>query len=205
MALSLSTATILEKNRLVSDGAWLILLELNFKGNIIRLVRNTEDIFWNGSTWTAFPFELDDIKEDTDGEIPSLKIKVGNQMRQVQQYIRPIGGGIGCEVILSVVHSKHLDIVEPDLQLNFVVEESSADENWVYFTLGGDIVNSNRFPPRRIIKDFCPFQFKGIECGYAGPFTTCNKTLANCTNLLNSSRFGGEFSLPYEGIYASNS
>lgn len=197
-------ATIMEKNKMISDSAWLVLLELKFKDTVLYFVRNTENITWDNKIWQAFPFELEDIKEDTKGEVPSLKLRVGNQTRQVQKYIRAVAGGLGCYAIIRVVNSKHLDVYEPDLELEFIVEEAESDENWVSFTLGGENTNAMRYPRRRIIKDFCPFAFKGIECGYSGSATSCQKTLFACRALGNSVRFGGEYSTPMNGLYASN-
>ena len=54
------------------------------------------------------------------------------------------------------------------------------------------------------MKDFCPFKFKGVQCGYKGDETECNKTLSRCRALGNSVRFGGEPTIPQGGLYASN-
>ena len=205
MSLNLSMTTIMEKNRLTSDEAWLVLLEIQFQGVTLYLVRNTEGINWNNQWWDAFPFELGDISEDSKGEIPELTVKIANQTRQAQKYVHAVGGGVGAVVYLRVVNSGHLDIHEPDLELEFSVEKTETDENWVYFTLGGDNATSSRYPKRRIIKDFCPVAFKGIECGYAGAGTSCKKTLLSCRSLGNQMRFGGEASLPLGGLYVSNS
>lgn len=204
MPLNLSLTTTLEKNKLSSDGAWLLLLEIRFLDEIIRLVRNTDIIIWKGFEWLPFPFELEDLKEDAKGEIPSLKIKVGNHNRQMQRYLDALDGAIGAVAFLRVVHSEHLNIYEPDLELQFSVESSEVDQEWVYFSLGGDNTNATRYPNRRIIKDFCPYQYKKIECGYIGTMPACPKTLNACRARGNEERFGGEFSIPISGIYASN-
>ena len=52
--LSISQAAKLEKNKIEGDTAWLILMEIYVTPSIIlRLVRNTEDITWNGETWVS--------------------------------------------------------------------------------------------------------------------------------------------------------
>lgn len=62
MSLILSAAIAQAKNQLNDPGAWLVLLEINTPAleDPLRLVRNTEDITWDGETWTAFPFDLDE-------------------------------------------------------------------------------------------------------------------------------------------------
>src|SRR5690554_914294 len=86
----LSAIAKLEKNKISSTGAWLILLEIQFQGTTIRVVNNNEDIEWpegSGTTWVAFPFELGDIGENSKGELPSLQVKVSNVTRVIQQYL----------------------------------------------------------------------------------------------------------------------
>jgi lambda family phage minor tail protein L len=205
MALNLSNISIIEKNKLTSDGAWLVLLEIQIaKDLIIRIVRNTEDIVWNGYTWVAFPFELDEIKETSQGELPQIPVRVSNVSRSVQQYIEQANGGVGATVILRVVHSQHLDILAADIEETFTVQHVSSDSMWVTFDLGGDMPTMLRFPFRRVLKDFCPFIYKGIECGAQSHQENCNKTLGDCRERGNATRFGGEPSIPQGGIYASN-
>lgn len=204
MPLALSLTTIVEKNKVNSDGAWLALLEIKFQEVTINLVRNTEPITWSGTRWQPFPFELSDIKEDSKGEIPTLTVKVGNQLQQMQKYVDILDGGIDAEVIIRIVNSNHLDIYEPDLEMAFTVSSTDVDKDWVYFMLGGDSNDGVRFPRGRIIKDFCPFKFKNIECGFVGAALSCSKTLVSCRIVGNSKRFGGESSIPLQGIYTSN-
>jgi len=46
---------IAEKNLMHSPDPWLILLEITLTDlTVFRLVKNTEDITYNGNTWTAF-------------------------------------------------------------------------------------------------------------------------------------------------------
>lgn len=206
---SLSAAAILEKNKIAGEGAWLILLEILIGEITLRLVRNTEDIDWNGETWTAFPFELDDLTEDRQ-EMPQLKIRVGNVSRVVQGYVeRAPNGGAGSTVILRVVLSNHLD--QPaEIEETFDVTHIQCDAQWVHITLGISQVN-DRFPNDRNMKDFCRFLtttgYGGIECGVSAAtkaqHPTCNGTLADCRERGNSVRFGGEPTLPTNKYYGS--
>jgi len=192
----LSAAAKLEKNKLASDGAWIILLEINLESvDTIRICRNTENIVWNGHTWTAFSFELDDRTESAMGEIPSITIRVSNVLRTIEYYLQQGNGGVGAEVIVRVVHSKHLDLTEPELEEHFEVLHTKSDAMWVHFILGAPNPMLGRFPRPRYIPNFCRFaaarQFKGEGCGYTGPDTTCEGTLAACRAKGNSQRFGG--------------
>ena len=192
---SLSLASILEKNRLASDGAWLILLEIVLGAAHLHLVRNTENITWDGQEYTAFPFEMDAQKEDRQ-ELTQLTIRVSNVSRVVQGYVEAAGGGTGATVIIRVVNSNHLDM-PADLEEVFTSLSATADVHWVLFVLGIGEIMSQRFPADRNMRNYCRYkQFKGVRCGYNDTAMECNRTLARCRDLLNSGRFGGEPGLP---------
>ena len=206
--LRLSNAAILEKNKLSSDGVWLVLSEIQLSQDVvIRVVRNNEDITWNKQVWTAFPFELDEIKE-TMKELPEIPVRISNITRTMQKYLEMCNGGVGAAVILRVIHSKHLDISAAELEEIFTVLSTTTDLNWVTFKLGSETPTMLRFPGRRILKDYCPFPYGSIECAVADKikeqYPSCNKTLGDCRKRNNSARFGGEPSIPQEGLYASN-
>jgi lambda family phage minor tail protein L len=201
--LDLSAVAILEKNKIASTGAWLVLLEIRVNPDIvIRVVHNNEDITWNGEQWIGFPFELDDVLEDSK-ELPRVTLKVSNITGIIQQYLEETQGGVGASVILRVVHSEHLDQTKPEIEETFSVQSTSTDAQWVTFELSGDFTTSLRIPPDRYLKDFCPYKFKSLKCGYQGDSSACNKTLDDCRAKSNAERFGGEPALP-GGIYVSN-
>lgn len=204
--LDLSNVAILEKNKLASDGAWIILVEITVSpGLILRLCRNTEDIVWNGETWVAFPFELEPPRQSASGEIPNFTVKVSNVTRTVEGYIEEAGGGVGAQVRLMVVMSEHLDLTTPELDEEFSVQSTAYDEQWVSFTLTGAVDLFRRVPLRRFLKNFCPFQYKGPECKAASALPECDKSFSACQARNNSARFGGEPAIPEGGMYASRS
>jgi lambda family phage minor tail protein L len=187
--MSLSLAARIEKNKISTDSVWLVLLEIQLT-TPIYLVRNTENIVWNNIEWLAFPFQIGDINDDGK-EDPSVTIKVSNISRQVGVIVSDAGGGGGTLVVLRVVNSAFLDeaaVVEETFQ----VTKTNIDANWVTFTIGIPIDMQRRFPMRTVLKNFCPYKFKDIECGYAGTEIVCNKTLTRCQALSNSARYGGK-------------
>lgn len=201
--LTLSAAAKLLKNTLHSDGAWILLLEIQVAGlsTVLRVCRNTADITWNGYTWVAFPFELGDISEDSKGTLPSVELKVSNVTRTLQYYLEQANGGVQSKVVLRVVHSKNLGLTSPELEEMFSVTKVAVDAMWVTFTLGMNYPSGVRRPLRRFLKNFCPFKYKGIECGATSNYPTCDKTLASCRTRGNSKRFGGEPGIPSGGMY----
>ena len=185
--LNLSQASIIEKNKISPSGVW--------------LVNNTENLTLGGQEYTAFPFSLEDITEDSK-ELPNVRLTVSNVTGTIQRYVEENNGLGGCKVIIRVFHTDIPDIAE--VEEYFVVTGVSCDVEWVTFTLGTDFSFTRRFPPVRMMKDYCPFKFKGVECGYKGAASKCNKTLKRCRELKNNERFGGEATIPQGGLYASN-
>lgn len=191
---TLSTAALIEKNKLATDSAWLILLEVTIGATNLKLVANNEDILWNGDTWQAFPFELDTVGETGKGEIPAVIVKVSNVTGEVQRLLEANGGANGVPVVIRVINTE-VTTTTPELELSFVVESSTHDEQWITFRLTGANCLTRRVPRRRYLKDFCPFVYGGIECGVSAAtmatYPTCNRTSANCTERGNFTRFGG--------------
>jgi len=196
--LSLSSAAIVEKNKLASDGNWLILLEIVLTdGQEIRVCRNTDDVLWDGETWVAFPFELDDMAEMSAGEVPQLAVRLGNQTKAIQQYLESGNGGVGATVTIRVVHKpKDEDPTgSAEIEMAYVCTGCSATSEWATFTLGTGNPFRKRFPRNRVFKNICRWGFKSVQCGFVEtellPYATCNKTLSACRERQNSKRFGG--------------
>ena len=204
---SLSLAQIIEKNKLMSDGAWLILAEIILDGGseIVRIVRNTENITWNEHTWIAYPFSIDVIESSVAGEIPKLTISASNVGGVLQNLIAPYEGGVDAEVVIRVVHSSHLDETAY-MQETYNVTKVSYNAMEISFSLGIDVTLGKRIPEKRYLKDHCPFKYGDVNCGISAgkiaEFPTCNKTFANCLERENTYRYGGFPTIELGGIYA---
>ncbi|MEW5724399.1 MAG: DUF1833 family protein [Thermodesulfobacteriota bacterium] len=199
MPLPLSQIALQEKNKLGSDSVWLLALEIEIPGldQPVRVVRNTEDITWRGQTWVAFPFELNEITEQAGGEVPRVDLMVSNVSRAIESYLQQWdawtkqNGKEPITVNIYLVNSLNLASDDPEVEYVFQLRQPKTDNKWARFTLSGDNPYNRRFPLNRILKDSCPYRFKGARCGYTGAASTCGHTLTNCRSLGNSSRFGG--------------
>lgn len=193
--LTLPSSLTTAKNQHDSTGAWLILLTISLApSTIIRLVRNTEDITWptDGDLFQAFPFEVEDVREDGKGGLPSFAIKCSNVTRVLVPYLEASDGGAGATVRIQVVHSDNLGETNAALDEVFDVLGCSLDNQWVTIRLGAENPMRARSPRDRYLKDHCRYkEFKGELCGYAGAETACNRSFARCVELGNISRFGG--------------
>ena len=198
--LSISAITKAEKNKLSTDSAMLVLLEVRLR-NTVYICYNNEDVTWQGQLYQAFPFKLGETSEESDGSDPNVQLQISNASQGLQWYVEDSDGGVGTEVVLRVVNSKNLNGAA-DLEETYTVLDCKVDEQWVTFTLGNDYSARTRRPLDRYMKNNCPFAYKGIRCGYNGSKTTCSHTLADCRSHGNSSRFGGFPGIDQKGVYA---
>jgi len=202
MSLDLASAIATAKNLLSDPGAWLILLEIDTPAldEPLKLVRNTEDIVWDSETWTAFPFELAESKQSSDGMIQSIALRVSNVLRQIEKYVNEADGGTDTTVTLRVVYSEELAL-DAVIEEIFKVGKIRCTNDWVIFELQPDSFFTQLFPRDLFSRTSCKKKFKGRECGYTGTiYSSCNKVLEDCIARGNESRFGGTPSIP-DGIF----
>jgi len=89
MPRTLSSFGIQEKNKLVSSTVWLLMLEIEIPGGgTVRITSNNENVTWRGESWVAFPFVLDEIGEDSKGEVPRVELRVSNISRGIEAYLQ---------------------------------------------------------------------------------------------------------------------
>ncbi len=104
----------------------------------------------------------------------------------------------------------------------YIDRVSGENQQFVEFELAPKIDLVNVSLPRRTIEEFCPWQYRGTECGYQGDscFTVNDVAIAAADKIVDSSgkvtndicgkrlssckrRFGGDVDLPYGGFYGA--
>lgn len=182
MAITLTQALVEAKNKIEQDDVWLVLLDLVSPDTLteMHLCMNTEDVTIGGQLYQAFPFELDEIAENSSGGIGQFSLRVSNIDRVVQQYVeQDVTFGSGWTVTISV--HPFSNVGAPEIQHNFVSLNCTSDINWVVFTIGVENPLKAVFPRQKYSPSLCQRVFKdGIGCPYAGPDTECLKTIAAC-------------------------
>lgn len=216
--MTLSAAAYLEKNAVASDTAWLVLLDITMPDStLLKITSNSEDVWWpataNPSTlYTAFPFELGEIGDDSKGEVPSVSLRVSNITRYLEGYLDEQDGLVDSNVSIKVVNSTH--VLTPtktsatyngvaEVELYYDIVASSSNSRWVEFTLGAANPFNKRFPRNKLYRNICRYRwFKGDRCGYVGAETSCDRVLNTCRITYgNSERFGGCPGMASKGIY----
>lgn len=189
---TLSANLIQAKNMLGGDQPWIILIVLALTGGTtFRLASNNEDITFQGELFTAFPLQIELPKESSKGEIPTVKLGLANATRAIQVHLEAQNGGVGSTVQLIIVNAGLLAENYAELTMDFDVLSSDCTAQWISVTLGSPNPLRSRFPLHRFIAMHCNWQFKSVECGYAGADMVCERSLAACRAKNNSKRFGG--------------
>jgi len=207
MAYSLSSAAIVEKNKISSTGAWIILIKITLSDDTVLRICTNEDTDWpTGApdTYVGFPFELGEITDTAMGEVPKVMLKVSNASKALIPYLDAADGGRGAAVRIMLVHSAHLDNATPEIDLTLRCSSSSFTNTWVNFTLSTRNRYNKTFPKGRMMASFCRYpEFGGDRCGYDTDavgydgngcdrsWTRCKALWIQAANAENKKRFGG--------------
>jgi phage-related protein len=197
--LSISSVATAEKNKITANSVWLIALEITIPGygGTICIVANNEDIWWAGSQYTAASFQVDQIGEESKGEVPRVDIRISNISRVmdsvVQQYDAyvKVNGYSPVMVNIYLLNSLNLGSATPEVKYVFELKQPKTSPMWATFTLGAPNPFMRRYPESRMLKHHCRHIFTDENCKHPGDPLGCNKTLVRCRALGNRTNFGG--------------
>lgn len=203
MANFLSVGTVIEKNKLFSDVAFLNLIEIDVVNprthefvETLYFVNNKENIEYQGHTYMASAFELE-IKKENDS-VPSLTLTFTDPTRAVEAAIQEYRGGSGFKVRVIYVNTDALD-QPPEIEEEFEITYTSNSGYRITVNLGAENPLSKRCPRRFCYREVCTWLYKGKECGYTGELKTCDYTLSGpngCRVHNNTKRYGGFPGIP---------
>lgn len=204
MPLPISTDAVIEKNKITSNGAWIILLEILYEHeDPIRICLYSEEITWDGKVWLPAVFKLTGATETKDSEVPSMPFTITDESRNIIPILERYNGGVGAEVIKRIVHSKYLSNTTPESEERTeIIDVLISSNSEIQFKLGAENLQDRACPQGRFLKNQCRFSFKGVDgrCGYPGTELECNRTFARCKELNNSTRFGGFIGIGTIGV-----
>lgn len=198
--LSLSAVAKQEKNKLSTDSAFLLLLDILLGEDVVRICYNTDNITWGRNVYQSFPFDIGEATEKTDGSDPNLELKISNVSQALQYAVEQTNGASKTEVILRVINTKSVG-ENPETEEHYVVTKTMCDQEYITFTLGTEYSSRTRRPLARYMKNNCPFRYKGIRCACTSGLATCNHTLSDCRMRNNATRFGGFQGIDQKGVY----
>ena len=173
----------------------------------IRIVRDNKDFSWNGNTWKAIEFDIDEILQTSKGEIPRLDLRVSNTTRLMEYYLQQYDFYLKTHLHkliyanIYVVNSGLESTSEYELNFRFELKQPKTTDKMATFTLGATSPYTHRFPYCRMFKNQGRVKkFKDVECGYTGNEETCDRQLETCKLYGNDARYCGFPSLGASGI-----
>ena len=204
----LSLAAQQDKSKLASGDAWILLLDLIYNGQHIRLARNVDAIMFDAGDgnglqeYMPFSFELT-VEESSTGQLPTIIVRASNVMRILQSYLEQYGGLAGAVANLYVYNTANPS-GEPDLAVTSTVMKTDCKE---FVTLNCSAPSPMRslFPKFLYRASFCMWvsKYKGKQCGYVGALNNCDGTYSGpngCVAHSNATRFGAFPGIGTNGI-----
>lgn len=167
------------------------LYDYNGAGSHLYYAEYTADVSFGGQIYTSFPITFDIVSENKSGGIDKVQVTVGNVSRLIGAYLEDYDFR-GKKVSIKTVWADQLNDPDNYIEDIFYIDDYTADENSVVFTLASkfDVLDIG-LPLRKYARNYCTWKFKSDECGYDGTETTCNKTKDACKARNNYQRFGG--------------
>ena len=181
----------------------------------------TNDVVWQGNTYTAFPLEAEGFNTTTSGSLPRPTIRIANITGLLTVLVKNHDDLIGVKVTRRRTFVKYLDAenflgginptADPAAEfpedIYFVDRKASENRMFIEFELASSLdLNGVKLPRRQVIQNTCPWGYRSTECSYAGvavadindvPTSTlsedvCGKRLESC-----KLRFGEFVTLPF--------
>lgn len=207
MANRLSVASIIEKNRLSSDVAYIALLDIEIPdpvtGDVLETLHyanNTEQVVRKGITYEAVQFSLE--LNSSSGQTPQITLGFFDFTQEVLSKMNQFNGGVGFNANISIVSSDNFD-GDAEVTEYFEVIGASASNYEVSFSLGAENALTKQFPKRIQRRDFCPWVYKDVNtCRYSGSMGVCDHSLEGtlgCRAHQNVVNFGGQPNLVPSG------
>jgi Domain of unknown function (DUF1833) len=193
----LSLAAQADKGKLASGDAWLMLCEVIWNGQYIRVVRNTDSVTFDAGdglgpqTYQPFNFDLV-IERNGNGQLPSIQLKCSNVMGLMEGLIQEYAGAVGAVCNLYFVNTANPS-GEGCIALSTTILQTNPTDATVNFTLGAPKPQLALFPRFMYRADFCMWPYKSEWCGYTGDLPNCDLTYNGadgCVAHGNQQRFG---------------
>lgn len=180
MANHLSVASVIDKNRITSETAWVVLLDIYVTDpntrqvvETLHIARNDESIIFDGETYQAANFEIN--VDQQQGQVPRVTVTAQDQLGYLTARMEGMAGGVQSEVRMTIVNTARLD-QPPEMQETFQILQSSSKDAVVSFQLGSENRLAIQFPKHTQWQDRCAWRFKGYGCQYSGSETQCDYT-----------------------------
>jgi hypothetical protein len=160
---------------------------------------STIDITWNGIRYLPYVISRGGIKRFEGGEFDRATITFSNVDTAIAQLLATNeieGRRIIIRKIDQTVANDSIVLFNGlmDRTGSITAETATIQARQLLGSIDHDA-------PARTFTAYCPWNFKGFECGYAGVATECNKSWSRCSELGNTARYGGFRFMPHSGAF----
>ncbi|MCW5657453.1 MAG: phage minor tail protein L [Burkholderiaceae bacterium] len=140
-------------------------------------------VVWQGLTYEPFPIECDGFELAAQGPMPRPTLRVANVFGLIGVLVRQYKGLKGARLTRRRTLAKYLDAVNFEGGVNpsadplahypddvyQVDRQSQRDRALAVFELASPMdVAGVMLPRRQIVHGFCPWIYRGPDCGYTG-------------------------------------
>lgn len=157
-------------------------------GEILRFHNGTnklsQNLIWQGQEYICFPITITGFETSGGGQFPRPTATVSNLYSAMTTVLLEHADLIGAKVTRKRTFLRYLDAenfpgsVNPDADPNvffpddifFIDRKVSEDRERVTFELASSAdLQGVKLPARTVIRDVCPWVYRGEECGFTGP------------------------------------
>ena len=177
----------------------------------------SEDIIFDDITYAATPIEVEGFEKTARGTLPRPTMRIANVTGAISALLiayNPLRAKLTrirtCKKFLDGEATADATAKFED-EIWYIDRVSKENLQLVEFELVGGLDLTNLQLPKRQVTEYCPWIYKGTECGYTGTKyydANDNETTAandNCGKRFNSCklRFGTNADLPHGGFPGS--
>lgn len=154
-----------------APAAWLVQI-----GTTYYLALYAADITFDGQVYSAHAGTVEQQAQTLEGRAPRLVLSLANIDRVLRDWLKAADRR-GTEVTLTVVSTDYLADATAKVSATFDLDAWTCDEAEAKLQLASSPTVRGVKVPGRIIQDaYCPFTYKGTECGYVGDLAACDFT-----------------------------
>jgi len=136
-----------------------------------------QTITFQGHEYQPWPIKAEGWDMNTKGTLPRPTLSIANVGSMVSAFMRQYGDFIGAEVIHRKTYAQFLDGepgANPQAEFipnRFVVERKVSETSTVVQLELATLFDTEgvQLPRRQILSGYCPWDYRGVECGYTGP------------------------------------
>lgn len=140
-------------------------------------------VIWQGNTFMRMPIEASGFASKSDGPMPRPRLRVSNVGGLVGALVRQYQGLKGAKLKRKRTLARYLDAVNYPGGVNASADPAThyPDELWIVdrqaernkamaeFELASPMDLAGVMLPRRqVVQGFCPWAYRGPDCGYTG-------------------------------------